>query len=88
VRVGRRIDPGAREHFLTARWGLHASDRRRGTVFWPNEHPAWPLHGATVEHLDDDLLTAAGFAELAQRPPDSVLFSPGVEVRFGPRRPA
>lgn len=88
VRVGRRIDPGALEHFLTARWGLHARDSRRGTVFWPNEHPPWPLHTATVEHLDDDLLAAAGFGELAQRPPDSVLFSPGVDVRFGPRRPA
>jgi hypothetical protein len=88
VRVGRRIDPGALEHFLTARWGLHAADGRGGAVFWPNEHRPWPLHAATVEHLDDDLLAAAGFGDLARRPPDSVLFSPGVDVRFGPRRPA
>lgn len=88
VHVGRRIEPGPLEHFLTARWGLHASDGERGAVFWPNEHGAWPLHTATVEHLDDDLLAAAGFGELAQRPPDSVLFSPGVDVRFGPRSPA
>lgn len=88
VRVGRRIEPGPLEHFLTARWGLHVSGGRRGTVFWPNEHRAWPLHTATVERLDDELLAAAGFGELAQRLPDSVLFSPGVDVRFGPRRPA
>ncbi|HSJ44226.1 MAG TPA: DUF2071 domain-containing protein [Euzebyales bacterium] len=88
LRVGRRIEPERLEHFLTARWGLHASDGRGGAVFWPNQHPPWSLHTATVEHLDDDLLAAAGFGDLARRRPDSVLFSPGVDVRFGSRRPA
>lgn len=88
VRVGPRIDPGPVEHFVTARWGLHAPDGRGGAVYWPNQHGAWPLHAATIDHIDDDLLAAAGFAELARRPPDSMLFSPGVDVRFGPRRQA
>ena len=87
VRVGDRTDAGPVEHFLTARWGLHlaAGDR---TYYWPNSHPTWPLHAATVERLDDELLAAAGFAELSDRAPDSVLFSPGVDAVFGPRLPA
>ena len=86
VVVGERIDGGRLEHFLTARWGLHAVARGVGVLFWPTEHGRWPLRAATVRHLDDDLLAAAGFGDLAARPPDSVLFSPGVDVRFGPRR--
>lgn len=84
VRVGEPLSPGPLELFLTARWGLHTA-AGRGPLYWPNEHPTWPLHAATVEHLDDELLAAAGFADLAARAPDSVLFSPGVDVRFGPR---
>jgi hypothetical protein len=87
VSVGDPIDGGPLAHFLTARWGLHQTDRRGRTVFWPNAHDRWPLRTATLEHLDDDLLAAAGFPDLAARPPDSVLFSEGVDVVFGPRRP-
>lgn len=86
VTVGERIAGGPLEHFLTARWGLHMALRGADTLYWPNEHPPWPLRSATLERLDDDLLAAAGFADLADRAPDSVLFSPGVDVRFGPRR--
>jgi uncharacterized protein len=86
VRVGRLLDdvpPLA--HFLTARWGLHQTDRRGRAVYWPNEHPQWPLHEASLVDLRDDVLAAVGLA--VDRPPDSVLFSPGVDVRFGPRLP-
>jgi uncharacterized protein len=86
VRVGDPIEAGPLEHFLTARWGLHLNGRQ--TYYWPNAHEPWPLHSATVEHLDDELLGAAGFADLAARAPDSVLFSPGVHATFGPRLPA
>jgi uncharacterized protein YqjF (DUF2071 family) len=88
VRVGESIEPTPLEQFLTARWGLFLPDRRGRTRFWPNEHPAWPLRAAILEDLHDELLAAAGFPGLAQRPPISVLFSAGVPVRFGPRRPA
>lgn len=88
VRVGERIEAGALEHFLTARWGLHLADRRGRTRYWPNEHPTWPLHRAVVDELDDELLAAAGFGELAARPPDHAMFSPGVDVVFGPRTPS
>jgi len=96
VRVGARVEAGPLEHFLTARWGLHLPagpvDRMRAgsnrTYYWPNSHEPWPLHIATVERLDDELLAAAGFGDLTARPPDSVLFSPGVRAIFGPRLPA
>lgn len=74
-------DPTA--DFLTARWALFT--RRLGaTVRLPNEHEPWRLHPAVLERLDDGLLAAAGLPGVADRPPDSVLFSPGVAARFGP----
>lgn len=88
VSVGEPIEAGPLEHFLTARWGLHLADRRGRTRYWPNEHPTWPLHRAVVDDLDDELLAAAGFGDLAARPPDHSMFSPGVDVVFGPRTPS
>lgn len=87
VRVGHIIEPTPLEQFLTARWGLFLADRRGRTRYWPNEHPAWPLRAATLERLDDQLVAAAGFPGLTEVPPISVLYSSGVSVRFGPRRP-
>jgi uncharacterized protein YqjF (DUF2071 family) len=90
VRVGERVEATALDDFLTARWGLHLADRgwgARRTYYWPNSHEPWPLHTATLERLDDQLLAAAGFGDLAGRAADSVLFSPGVHATFGPRRP-
>ena len=87
VRVGDPVAAGPLEHFLTARWGLHLADRRRRTRYWPNEHPQWPLHAAQALEVEDRVLAAAGFPGLAGRPPDSVLHSPGVDVRFGPVLP-
>jgi uncharacterized protein YqjF (DUF2071 family) len=85
VRLGDAIEPGPLEMFLTARWGLFLLDRRGRTRYWPNEHPAWPLRSAVLEHLDDDLVAAAGLPCVVGRPPDSVLWSSGVATRFGPR---
>ncbi|MEH0826818.1 MULTISPECIES: YqjF family protein [unclassified Micromonospora] len=83
VRVGEPIaEPTALEHFVTARWGLHTRAYGR-TLHLPNWHPRWPLHRAELRHLDDELVTAAGLPPPAG-PPASVLFSPGVPVRFGP----
>ena len=36
---------------------------------------------------DDQLLAASGFADLAERAPDSVLYSDGVRTRFGMPQP-
>jgi hypothetical protein len=67
--------------FLTARWGFH--ERVRGHTIWArNHHEPWPVFDATLETLDDELLAAAGFDDLAARSPDSVLYSPGVTTVF------
>ena len=82
VRVGEPVGtPTELEHFLTARWGLHTRAWGR-TLHLPNEHPRWPLHRASLESLDDTLVTAAGLPAPAG-PPVSVLYSPGVPVVFG-----
>jgi uncharacterized protein YqjF (DUF2071 family) len=83
VRIGERIaEPSALEHFLTARWGLHVTWYGGRTLYVPNEHPPWPLYRATLVHLEESLIAATGLP-----PPDSapvsVLYSPGVSVRFG-----
>jgi uncharacterized protein len=81
--VGDRLpEPEPLDHFLTARWGLHRP-ARHGPAYWPNEHPTWPLHRAQLIDLDDSLMSAAGLGDISG-PPASVLFSPGVDVRFGP----
>jgi uncharacterized protein YqjF (DUF2071 family) len=82
VRTGPPITrPTALERFLTARWGLHVTWHGR-TVHLPNEHAPWPLHRAELLDLDENLLTAAGLPPMTERPV-SVLYSPGVTVRFG-----
>jgi uncharacterized protein YqjF (DUF2071 family) len=68
--------------FLTARWGLFQA--RFGRTLWlPNEHEPWVLHPARVTTLHDELCSAAGLPGIVDGPPDSVLFSPGVDARFG-----
>jgi len=68
--------------FLTARWGLHTAVWGR-TMYVPNVHETWTLRSADVLMLDDGLLGAAGFGDLATRPPDHVCFAEGVHTRFG-----
>ena len=84
--VGRRsevvVEGNALADFLTARWGLFTSVRGR-TVYLRNSHEPWPLFEAELLLLDDTLLERAGFAGMAARAPDSVLFSPGVITWFG-----
>jgi hypothetical protein len=75
-----RGDPLA--DFLTARWGLH--NRWAGRpLFVPTAHPPWSLQRATVRHLDDELVAAAGLPGVSDREPDSVLWSAGVRATFG-----
>ncbi|GAB2811874.1 YqjF family protein [Streptomyces daliensis] len=87
VRVGARIEePTELEHFLTARWGMHNAFLGR-QLYLPNAHPTWPLHRAELIECDENLVTAAGLPAPAGEPV-SVLYSPGVPVRFGlPARP-
>ncbi|MFF9344771.1 MULTISPECIES: YqjF family protein [unclassified Streptomyces] len=88
VEIGERVaEPTDLEHFLTARWGMHSSFAGR-PLYLPNTHPRWPLHRARLLGCDETLLTAAGL-DAPSGPPVSVLYSPGVPVRFGaaPRPP-
>lgn len=76
--------------FLTARWGFHERHLGR-TTYARNSHAPWTLVDAELLHLDDELLAAAGFPDVAARPPDSVLATPlghpGVVTEFAaPRR--
>lgn len=88
VRIGESVsEPTELEHFLTARWGMHNTFFGR-SVYLPNDHPRWPLHRAELTECDEDLVTAAGLPAPAGDPV-SVLYSPGVPVRFSrPARPA
>lgn len=88
VRTGPDLESGdPLADFLTARFALHT--RAWGaTRYLPNTHTRWPLQAAELLELDDDLLAAAGLPGLADRPPESVLFSRGVRTQFGlPIRP-
>ncbi|MFF4291365.1 YqjF family protein [Streptomyces sp. NPDC001633] len=87
VRIGERLtEPTELEHFLTARWGMHNAFFSR-QMYLPNAHPRWPLHRADLIECDEDMVAAAGVPELVGDPV-SVLYSPGVPVRFGrPARP-
>ncbi|MFB9662280.1 YqjF family protein [Glycomyces mayteni] len=81
VRRGAPIrEPSDLEHFLTARWGLHTVIAGR-LRFIPNEHPRWPLHRAELVECDEDLVENAGLT--VGGGPVSVLWTPGVAVRFG-----
>lgn len=77
VRVGEPIEPSELELFLTARWGLHVSWHGR-TLYLRNEHPQWTLHRAELIDIDDRLVDVPRHSA-----PTSVLYSPGVPVRFG-----
>ncbi|MBW4032603.1 MAG: DUF2071 domain-containing protein [Acidobacteria bacterium] len=82
ARIGAPVVSTPLDEFLTARWGMFV--RRGGhTQFVPNEHPPWELHAAELLELDDELLAAGGLPGLAETPPDSVRFAPGLVTRFG-----
>jgi uncharacterized protein len=87
IRIRESVqDPTDLEHFLTARWGMHNTFLGR-QMYLPNTHPRWPLHRADLVECEEDLITAAGLPEPVGDPV-SVLYSPGVPVRFGrPARP-
>ncbi|MHC3467606.1 YqjF family protein [Streptomyces sp. 7R007] len=88
LRTGERIEePTELEHFLTARWGMHNAFFN-GAAYLPNHHPRWPLYRAELIRCEENLVAAAGLPAPAGAPA-SVLYSPGVPVRFGrPARPA
>lgn len=89
VRPGSTAVDTELSRFLTARWGFHERHLGR-TIYARNTHAPWPLVDAELLHLDDQLLAAAGFSDLAAREPDSVLAMPlghrGVITEFAAAR--
>jgi uncharacterized protein YqjF (DUF2071 family) len=81
IRIGEQVeDPTELEHFLTARWGIHSAFFGRSR-YLPNTHPRWPLHRAELLHCEENLVATAGLPAPVGAPV-SVLYSPGVPVRF------
>jgi uncharacterized protein len=87
LRVGDELDEhevGPLETFLVGRW--RAYTRVLGQLITvPVEHEPWPLRRAEIVELEEDLLGSAGLPAPADQP--HVLFSPGVDARFGLPRP-
>lgn len=82
VRPTEPVGPGdPLAAFLTARFGVHARHLGR-TSWWRLEHAPWTLSRGEVVELDETLLAAAGLGLLSCRPPDSVLVTPGADVRY------
>jgi len=83
VQVGEPIDQADQtpfDRFLTARWGLYSLWYGR-LLYAAVSHDPWPLRRATLLHLDDELMGAAGLTI----PPDApvVHWTTGTEVRNG-----
>ncbi|MGW3360070.1 YqjF family protein [Streptomyces bungoensis] len=76
------VAPQPLDEFLTYRWGLHESLRTR-TYYLPNSHPAWTFKRCNLLDWDASVIAAAGLTPPSGEPV-SVLYAPGVPVRFGP----
>ncbi|MFJ5834153.1 YqjF family protein [Streptomyces sp. NPDC093089] len=74
--------PSPLDDFLTARWGLHAEAWGR-TYYWPLHHEPWRFQQVDLLSLEDELIGAATGLPVADSPPASVLYSPGLPVHFG-----
>ncbi|MET9257392.1 DUF2071 domain-containing protein [Streptomyces sp. NPDC003717] len=79
------VTPSPLEEFLTYRWGLHETALGR-PYHLPNAHPAWTFRRCDLLGWEAPLVATAGLAPPAEEPV-SVLYAPGVSVRFGPPAP-
>lgn len=68
------------EHYLTSRWGLFSTFQNR-LVYAPVSHGIWPLQKASLLHLDDGLIAAAGLPNPVGQP--VAHWTSGTEVRIG-----
>ncbi|MGW2788134.1 DUF2071 domain-containing protein, partial [Streptomyces populi] len=78
---GNPVVPDPVEEFLTNRWGLHGHAFGR-SYYLPNTHPEWSFRRCSLLDWDDSLIAAAGLSR-PRTAPISVLYAPGVPVRFG-----
>ncbi len=68
---------GTFEHFLAERYVLYARGERGLRLGRVHHHP-YPLHRATVEHVEESMVVAAGLPAPDGAP--HILYSPGVDV--------
>lgn len=81
VRVGADCpEPSELDDWLTGRWRAYSRVGDHPGVV-PVQHEPWPLAEATVVHLEQTLLEAAGLPEPTE--PPLARFSSGVDVRLG-----
>lgn len=80
------IDPEGLTFFLAERYLLYACAPSGALSVGQVHHAPYPLHHATLDALDEDLLAAAGLARPAE--PLPALYSPGVDVEVFPLQPA
>ncbi|MEW1775282.1 DUF2071 domain-containing protein [Streptomyces sp. NPDC086777] len=80
------VAPRPLDEFLTYRWGLHEHGWTR-TYYLPNAHPRWTFRRCDLLDWDAAQLLAAAGVRPLRADPDSVLYAPGVPVRFGPPVP-
>lgn len=88
VEVGEAMaegEVGELDIFLTGRWRAYSVHPVAGLLVTDVGHPAWPLHRASVHHLEETVMAAAGLPSRSD--PPLVHFSPGVEIRLGLPRP-
>ena len=88
VEVGEAMaegEVGELDVWLTGRWRAYSVHPVAGLLVTDVGHQAWPLRRATVRHLDETVLAAAGLP--ARSDPPLVHFSPGVDIRLGLPRP-
>mgnify|MGYP001050641899 CR=1 FL=1 len=80
---GRTAAPGSLEFFLVERYILFATPNEGTLATGQVHHQPYPIHEAYVAAWDANLMGLAGF-EKPTRPPDHVLYSPGVDVDVFP----
>jgi uncharacterized protein len=81
ARIGKPIEPGDLELFLTARFRLYTRIGGR-LAFAQIEHEPWPLCAAEALAIDQDLIQSSG-VPAASGTPTVVHYSPGVDARVG-----
>ncbi len=72
--------PGTLEHFLAERYRFYTPHKTGRLMVGEVTHRPYRLHEAEVRTIEQSLLSAAGLP--IDRPPDHVLYSPGVDVRI------
>ena len=91
VRVGPPVPPhtlSALDVQLSAQWALYTTSPSGAVLKVEVRHAPWRLREASLEVLEDDLVTVAGY-DVKDRPPVHVRHAEPVDVRTGaPRRVA